>query len=739
MIDRLDWQFPLPRTHTGMLQANATMGIMTWGKGSTLSITIGRADLWDHRGGMQWTDSQNYHDIRRCLEANDEPGLQALFVTDTETEEGQPDRPSVIPVGCIDLGLGEDAVLQTGSLNMKTGDVEVIYTQGGNSRSLTMTLSMDAHVLAIQFGDGDEARVSDRPSWDTLGDTLGNISFSPPRRLADDAIGGWVQDLPADPGIAVLRKWSGDTLWIVTARGENEDAALDAGRALLDEWSARGIGELRESNDGWWKDYWSDVPALELPNESLEALYAYGMYKFAGFSQPGGTAGTLQGPWIEEYRMPPWSSDYHFNINVQMCYWPAFKGNRLAHLMPLFELIFSWKDTLRENARLFIGIDDGYMLPHAVDDRCTCMGSFWTGCIDHGCTAWVAQMMYDYSTYSGDTEFLRAKAYPFMKGAMRVYEAMLERDGDRFVLPVSVSPEYRGDRMDAWGANASFQLACVHRLAENLQAAAATLDESPNPNWQDIRDGLPKACIVGAGDQASIGLWEDLDLEQSHRHHSHLAAICPFDTIDIEGEDWATIVQQSIRQWVWKGMGEWSGWCVPWASMLQSRLGNGDIAELLLTIWESVYTNEGRGTLHDCGYPGFTVMGAGKAYLKSGICIEIMQLDAGFGAVVAIQDMLLHSRRGVHHVFRGVPKSWSDCSFDGMLTEGGFLVSAGRKEGRTENVTIRAQRDGVIRIANPWDGSVTANSTTSGERRLEGETLDLDLKAGEDITLHAVE
>jgi hypothetical protein len=74
-----------------------------------------------------------------------------------------------------------------------------------------------------------------------------------------------------------------------------------------------------------------------------------------------------------------------------------------------------------------------------------------------------------------------------------------------------------------------------------------------------------------------------------------------------------------------------------------------------------------------------------------------------------------------------------------MLTEGGFLVSAGRKEGRTENVTIRAQRDGVIRIANPWDGSVTANSTTSGERRLEGETLDLDLKAGEDITLHAVE
>ena len=70
--------------------------------------------------------------------------------------------------------------------------------------------------------------------------------------------------------------------------------------------------------------------------------------------------------------------------------------------------------------------DDGYMLPHAVDDQCVCMGGFWTGTIDHACSAWIAQMMYTYYKYTGDAAFLKEICYPFMKGVMRVFEAMLE-------------------------------------------------------------------------------------------------------------------------------------------------------------------------------------------------------------------------------------------------------------------------------------------------------------------------
>ena len=57
----------------------------------------------------------------------------------------------------------------------------------------------------------------------------------------------------------------------------------------------------------------------------------------------------------------------------------AFHGNALAHLRPLFTMIGGWTETLRHNARVFLGIDDGLMLPHAVSDKGVCIGGFWSG------------------------------------------------------------------------------------------------------------------------------------------------------------------------------------------------------------------------------------------------------------------------------------------------------------------------------------------------------------------------
>ena len=74
-----DWEFPLPRTHTGMLQGNGRLGLMIWGEGSILRLTLGRADLWDHRGGLPWTQKQSYGNIRDCLEREDEAQLRELF------------------------------------------------------------------------------------------------------------------------------------------------------------------------------------------------------------------------------------------------------------------------------------------------------------------------------------------------------------------------------------------------------------------------------------------------------------------------------------------------------------------------------------------------------------------------------------------------------------------------------------------------------------------------------------
>ena len=586
------WEFPLPRTHTGILQGNAVLGAMIWGGGNRLRITLGRADFWDHRGGLPWTDKQSYANIRNCLEHGDEKGLRALF-EDTGRKAGEPARPSILPVGRFDLDLGRGARLTTGTLNLDDGAVTMHLRKAGREHSVRILLDMASPVLALRFSSGfAPAAVTAVPAWEYVGEQLKAVSFEPPETFRDASGCGWIQTRPADPPLCACSHWQRQTLFLTAVIGADADDAFEAADRAMRTVAFAGVRNLEARNRRWWHDYWDQVPTIEIPNPDLQFLYDYGMYKFAGLTQPRGVAATLQGPWIEEYQMPPWSSDYHFNINVQMCYWPAYHGNCLEHLRPLFALIRNWLPALRHNAKAFLGIDDGLMLPHAVDDRCICMGGFWTGSIDHGCTAWVAQMMFRYYRYTLDRKFLRETAYPFMKGAMRVYEEMLERDGERLLLPVSVSPEYRGSAMNAWGKNASFQLACIHRLCEDLLEAAGVLKEKPRPIWREIGAKLPKACLIGPAGGEQIALWEGTPLEESHRHHSHLAGITPFDVLGPRDPAWRPVVERSIAHWIRQGAGLWSGWCVPWASMIHTRMGNADAAELWLEIWRRLYTNE---------------------------------------------------------------------------------------------------------------------------------------------------
>src|SRR5690349_18181721 len=66
---------------------------------------------------------------------------------------------------------------------------------------------------------------------------------------------------------------------------------------------------------------------------------------------------------------------------------------------------------------------------------------------------------------------------------------------------------YDGEFMNAWGRNASFQLACIHWLVKALQNTAKVLGEKTKPIWNEIARGLPKASLSGEKDREQIGLW----------------------------------------------------------------------------------------------------------------------------------------------------------------------------------------------------------------------------------------
>lgn len=867
MTSTLDWEFPLPRVHCGVPLANGTLGVSVWGD-EILCLSVARAGFWDRRGGTPFALRATFDRVRERLEANDEAGLMALFAPKGAADPTQPKRPQQLGGARLEIRFEGGFAPARAVLRLEQGRLEVeLRNRAGGSRSVFIWVHPDDEVCVLE--GADDAQITVRPTWEWVGRELIPFGYSEPETIAIEDGGGFVQDVPDNEALALVWRRCSEGILIATALdGDVEEAAKAA------VTRARALPDTRPQF--FWDAYWHDVPRLELSDEELNRKWTLGLWKQAGMTPPNGVAATLQGPWMEEEKLPPWSNDYHFNINVQLIYYPALMTNRLDHFGPLWEMIGRWMPTLRANGEAFFGREGALMLPHSVDDECHVVGTFWAGTIDHACTAWVAQMAWLHYAYGGDVSVLREVAWPLLKGAFEGFYAMSEerrdpvrqvaeesatiagdeqalarlmrrvsmllqveqcvcllydrerkelaahapavgfsreqlgelrlssgegvaarvlamaeplvvesidsltqydhawarrlearnfilcplviesRDGsDRVVgrstvgvllvlnkrgqspfspedlrllsvmvrqiattvggaaggeggqkrlsLPVTVSPEYRGSSMRAWGRDASFQLAAWHMTAQLLPKAAILLGEPMDARWREVEERAPLWSLVGKPFQERIALWEGLELEESHRHHSHLAAIWPFMSVDpFEHED---IVIRSIQHWNALGAGLWTGWCLPWAAILCARFDLPDAAVAWLG-WLDHYTNVGGGTRHNADFSGVSVFdngemdshrvdGARRPYAQER---EVMQMDAALGFLIAVSELLVQNRRDAIYVLPTLPRKWKRLRFDGIRTEGAFLIGATVEGGRTVEVRVRCERDGVLKL-----------------------------------------
>jgi hypothetical protein len=269
-----------------------------------------------------------------------------------------------------------------------------------------------------------------------------------------------------------------------------------------------------------------------------------------------------------------------------------------------------------------------------------------------------------------------------------------EKDG-QFSLPISVSPEYRGSQMDAWGQNASFQLAAWHMIAQILPDAARVLGEPIDARWAQVEAHLPPYCLVNG----RIGLWEGLELEESHRHHAHLAAIWPFMSLDpFEEAHWKTVCD-SLWFWNQMGAGQWTGWCIPWASVICSRLELPDAGVTWLHWMLDNFTNEGWGTLHNADFPGAAAWNDGSLHARrKPEGSEVMQMDATMGFIIGVTELLVQNRGDGIHVLPKLPRRWKELEFDGIRCEGAFLVGATVKGAKIREVRVKAEKGGKLRL-----------------------------------------
>jgi alpha-L-fucosidase 2 len=580
-------------------------------------------------------------------------------------------------------------------------------------------------------------------AWEECAEKLEALGLERPVVYEDQGLCGWIQKRPGDPPLCVGMSAVPGDIFIALRYGDSPDKARDRVRSMVEKGKKHGSDALRNASATFWANHWRWVPHIEIPNETLTFLYYYGTYMFASITAPGGTVPTMYGPWTDEGGEPPLEleSGYHALANLRMCYSPAFRANLMHHCKSLFAMVDSWKERLQEYARAAFGIEDGILLPPLVDDRCSRLCASWTDAIDPSYGAFVAELMYRYYLYTQDIDFLRSTAFPFMSGVMRVYESMVEKQGDRYEIPLGVSLGYRGKELGAQGKNPSVQLACIHFLCESLTAAAQALGETPHSVWNDIRSSLPKAALCetpsASGEaEKEIAVFDGVALDDSYPFHGMFAGVWPFEAIDLDDKEQWNALERAIATWIDQGMGAWESCSLPWASAIHMRLNNADMAEVLLEIWERVFMNESHAAVREPIFAGFTAPGGSGAARSDRH--EILNLDALMAATGQILELLLHTRRGVNHLFGGAPQRWKNVSFDNIRTEGAFEVGATRRNGHVVRVSVKANTAGVFRLANPWGGKVSVQRA-KGVSSVQGTVLEIPLTADERVEMSGEE
>lgn len=720
---RLSWSFPLPRIHTGVPLGNGTLGVIAWGD-QVLNLTIARAGFWDHRGGTPFSSRITFPALRRLLEAGDEAGVLAAF----QPAGPRPSGPRLLQ----QHGGGRLVVAVPGwqpahaELDAGTGVLAIRWERGAERAAMRLRVASADEVAWLEWDRGlGEPDIRLVPAGQLQAADRAARGIAPPETWTDpDGLGGGaLQRLPEDDPLALA--WRRSATGAVVASALGPDAGAVVRRRL-----GADLAALAGRSAAWWRGYWASVPRIRLPDPVLQHAVELGLWKQGGLTPPQGVAATLQGPWMEDDRPPPWSNDYHFNINVQMVYGPCLPTNRADHLAPLWDMVRGWLPELRRNAAAFFGDPDALMLPHAVDDRCQVVGSFWAGTIDHACTAWVALMAWEHWRFTRDRAVLADIAWPLLRGAVAGYRAMCEEVDGRLSLPVSVSPEYNGSGMNAWGRDASFQLAAAHAVARAAIAAAAELGLPADPRWADLDARLPAYTTATGGEGARIALWQGQDLATSHRHHSHLAAVWPFKSVDPADPAHAATVTRSLRHWTHTGPGAWTGWCLPWAAVLCARGGSGDGALAWLQWWHAAFTNCGEGTLHDACAPGLSCFSPPWPAGESRGHYEVMQMDAAMGALWAVCELLVQDRGDRIAVLPALPSRWAELEFDGIRAPGAVLVGATVRRRRVEEVRLECLADGQLAIEPGLGGRLTVDGAPAA-----GPLVRLAVRAGQRVVL----
>ena len=449
---------------------------------------------------------------------------------------------------------------------------------------------------------------------------------------------------------------------------------------------------------------------------ALMALhFQMGRYLLIGSSRPGQLPANLQGLWNEQLN-PPWSSDYHLNINLQMNYWPA-EVTGLGDLhAPLFDFINSLIPSGRRTAKVHYGAR-GWVAHHLSDVfGVTTPADGVQGIWPMG-AAWLVQHLWEHFLYTGDKQFLARRAYPAMKEAtLFMLDFLVPDPRGRLVTNPSHSPENafvgKDGKPSKFTYGATMDLEIVHDLFVNTAAAAERLGVDSGLRAQLAAALRRLAPLQVSPTSGRLQEWiEDYqEVDPGHRHVSHLFAVHPGKQITLRGTPpLAAAARKSLEHRLANGGGK-TGWSRGWIANMWARLGDGDRAHESLRALLAENTSPSLLDLHPP---------------------QIFQMDGNGGATAAIAEMLMQSHAGEIELLPALPKAWPAGDVTGLRARGNFGVDVSWRAGSLQRARIVAAETGPCRVRASGPLEVTLDGRGVKVRRPEATVVSFQAQRGQ--------
>jgi len=704
---------------------NGILGGLVWGDGNPVRISIGRTDLWDLRPIPEFQSPQyNFKQMYRWHCRNKTGELIRLY----EDPYARSDAPTRLPAGRIEIILGEGRKkFLNARLNIATASASLLFA-GGTSLDvilhateavgmcLVKTNEKILPVLKIPpFNPSDARKNNDDAGQDCYcpnvsAGQLSALGYPPALKMGGKNWLAFQQKGWGKFSFAVYLAWvskrdSVEMSWSIASSAEGPEP-FNYARERVERSLKKGFDRMFSAHRDWWRTYW-EKSSISIPDKMIERQWFLDQYKFGSAARRGAPPISLQGPWpADDGNLPPWKGDYHHDCNTELTYLSYLGANHLDEGAALVDWLWDTRSNGFEWTRRFFGAP-GLNVPMTADLCGRQMGGWRQHTHSSTTSAWLAHCFYLHWRYTFDREFLRRRAYPYIRDVAVFLEFMTrKRSGQKKrSLLLSSSPEVNQNRPEAWFKSiTNYDLSLIRWVFGAAAELAALLGRNKESEyWRRVLCELPFFALGKKGD---LLVAKNYPQKESARNLAYLIAIHHLGLINWEDGEWARkIISASIKTREKLGASEWIGLTFAWNASLYARAKCGENAEKMLKIFSSAFTL--RNSFNCNGDQ------SGKGYSR--FTYRPMTLEANFAAAAGVQEMLLQSYGGRIQVFPAVPKSWDNVSFDKLRAEGAFLVSAERRGGRTKKVNIYAEKANTCRLISPFTGQLLAFKMNKGE------------------------